>query len=186
MSDAFHYLIQPGWNDSPASHWQSHWQHVLGASRVANHNWHRPQLDDWLQALDNAIAASPRPVIVIAHSLGCIALARYAASTRRSIAGALLVAPADVERTQAPAAIAGFAPITRQRLPFPSRVVASDDDPFCRLSRARAMANDWGSTWQVLNRAGHINVDSGHRQWEDGLSQLALLIESVQTPILAA
>jgi len=51
---AFDYIIQPGWNNSPPEHWQSHWQQLLGAQRVGNHEWFAPQLHDWLQALEAA------------------------------------------------------------------------------------------------------------------------------------
>ena len=34
-SHAIHYLILPGWQGSPAEHWQSHWQSNLpDASRA--------------------------------------------------------------------------------------------------------------------------------------------------------
>ena len=75
----FDYIIQPGWNNSGPEHWQSHWQQTWAATRVANHDWQTPQLDDWLAALDAAVAAATQPVIVIAHSLGCATVAHYAA-----------------------------------------------------------------------------------------------------------
>jgi hypothetical protein len=54
------------------------------------------------------------------------------------------------------------------RLPFPSIVVASTDDPFVSLDRATAFSTAWGSRLVVLERAGHINADSGHGPWPEG------------------
>ncbi|MFC3627042.1 RBBP9/YdeN family alpha/beta hydrolase [Vogesella amnigena] len=173
---AFDYIIQPGWNNSLPEHWQSHWQQLLGARRVGNHEWHAPQLADWLQGLDAALGAASKPVIVIAHSLGCATVAHYAARHGRQLAGALLVAPADVERASAPAQLQPFAPLPDAALPFPSLVVASDNDPFSLPLRSVRMATRWHSRLYWLRDAGHINVASGHRQWEQGLVYLRELI----------
>lgn len=173
---AFDYIIQPGWNNSLPEHWQSHWQQLLGARRVGNHEWHAPQLADWLQGLDAAVGAASKPVIVIAHSLGCATVAHYAARHGRQLAGALLVAPADVERASAPVQLQPFAPLPDAALPFPSLVVASDNDPFSLPLRSVRMATRWHSRLYWLRDAGHINVASGHRQWEQGLVYLRELI----------
>lgn len=185
---AFDFIIQPGWNNSPPEHWQSHWQQLLGAQRVGNHEWFAPQLHDWLQALDVAVAAASKPVIVIAHSLGCATVAHYAARHGKRLAGALLVAPADVERASAPAQLQPFAPLPEGALPFPSLVVASDNDPFSLPLRSVRMATRWHSRLYWLPRAGHINVASGHRQWEQGLDYLHELIATIHaaTPQMAS
>ena len=133
----FDLIIQPGWRNSGPRHWQSHWQRRLGATRVETGDWDAPQLEDWLQGLDRALALARKPVIVIAHSLGCVAVAHYAQRQPQRIAGALLVAPADVERPFVPRELMGFAPTPRQPLPFPARMVASSNDPFCKTPRAR-------------------------------------------------
>jgi predicted alpha/beta hydrolase family esterase len=132
LFDQFDFVIQPGWRNSGPTHWQSHWQYELGARRVHTRNWDQPGLSDWQHGLQAALAGCARPAIVIAHSLGCINLAHLAQRQPTAIAGALLVAPADVERPNVPAEIAGFGPIPRTRLPFPSRLVASTNDPYCQ------------------------------------------------------
>src|SRR5690554_6208840 len=96
------YLIVPGWNGSPADHWQSHWQRVLpDCSRVQQENWSMPQRAAWVAQLEQQIATEQRPVVLIAHSLGCITVSHWAAQASPSllarVRGALLVAPADVE-----------------------------------------------------------------------------------------
>lgn len=88
------------------------------------------------------------------------------------VSGALLVAPADVERLDCPAALQGFAPIPQRRLPFPSAVVGSSNDPAATAQRALLCAEHWGSEAVILPNVGHINVQSGHHRWESGFEFL--------------
>ena len=174
---AVHYLILPGWQGSPAEHWQSHWQRSLpDASRVEQDDWLQPQREAWVACLDRHVAAAPAQLILIAHSLGCVTLAHWAAQAAPAqlakVQGALLVAPADVERPGCPEALQNFAPIPRQPLPFPSLLVGSDNDPAAAPLRALELARHWGSSALLLPGAGHINVKSGHCQWEQGFAHL--------------
>mgnify|MGYP003610357055 CR=1 FL=1 len=164
-------LIVPGWRGSGPDHWQSHWATAVpGALRVEQDDWQSPRRRAWVQRLADTIAAAPGEVIVVAHSLGCIATAHLPPPVLARIGAALLVAPADAERRPR---LADFAPVPRRRLPFASLVVASDDDPYCPPQRSRELAESWGSAYVLLPGAGHINVDSGHRRWTEGLALLA-------------
>lgn len=173
------FLIVPGWSSSGPEHWQTHWERELGARRVEMPDWIEPRRVPWVDALDAAIRASDEPPTLIAHSLGCIAVASWAAQRVGSVArwpvvrGALLVAPADVDCEGCPGALADFAPLPRLPLPFPARVVASDDDPYIALPVARALAADWGASLHVLHAAGHVNVASGFGPWREGRALLA-------------
>lgn len=176
-STALHYLIVPGWQGSPDEHWQSHWQRVLpSASRVQQHDWLHPQRQAWVAELERAIDAAPAPVILIAHSLGCITTVAWAAQADSrllgKVRGALLVAPADVERLACPEPLRNFAPISQQVLPFPSLLVGSSNDSAATAQRAVQLAGSWGSEWVILPKAGHINVKSGHCTWEQGFAWL--------------
>ena len=180
-----HYLILPGWQGSPAEHWQSHWQRSLPhASRVEQADWLQPDAERWVAALEQRVATASAPLVLVAHSLGCITLARWAAQASPSalaqMRGALLVAPADVERANCPEALRGFAPIPRGALPFPSLLVGSDNDPAASAARARQMAHDWGAQAVILPGAGHINVASGHRRWEQGFAYLYRLQQQIE------
>lgn len=53
-------------------------------------------------------------------------------------------------------------------LPFPSLLVASEDDPYASVAFTRALAESWGSRWQSIGAAGHINGDSGLGEWYEG------------------
>ncbi|HEY9103705.1 alpha/beta hydrolase [Chitinimonas sp.] len=173
-------VIHPGWQDSGPNHWQSLWQTELPqASRVAQADWRYPEREGWVAALDAHLGTDPSGAVVVCHSLGCLTLAHWAARCPQRAAqlgGALLVAPADVERAGAPPEITGFAPIPRQALPFPSIVVASDDDPYSTLARSEALANAWRARLVVLQGAGHINAAAGFGPWPQGRDLLASLL----------
>lgn len=188
-TESIRYLIVPGWQGSSSEHWQHHWHVTLPHSDwLEQADWMTPHRDDWLAALHHAIERSSQPTVIIAHSLGCITVAHWAAKAPahllQRVRGALLVAPADVERPNRPAALANFAPVPRNVLPFPSQVVASDNDPAVTVARALDMARDWGAEAGVLTGAGHINVKSGHCRWEQGFAYLYRLQNRAQRSAL--
>lgn len=171
------YLIVPGWQGSSAEHWQTHWQKILPeCARVEQNNWLLPQRHAWIAQLERQIAADRRPVVLIAHSLGCVTVAHWAAQASPGllarVRGALLVAPADVERRDCPAALRNFAPMPCASLPFHSVLVGSSNDHAADARRALQFAQQWGSESVILPNAGHINVQSGHHRWEQGFAWL--------------
>jgi predicted alpha/beta hydrolase family esterase len=94
-------------------------------------------------------------------------------------AGALLVAPADVDSPAHTAdEVRNFSPIPLVPLPFPSIVVTSTDDPFVTPARAAAFARAWGSRLVTFERAGHLNADAGFGPWPEGRRLLAELTRS--------
>lgn len=166
-------LIVPGWRDSGPGHWQSLWAERLpGALRVVQEDWIHPARAAWVATLARTILQAPAPVVVIAHSLGCIATVHLPREAACRVRAALLVAPADPERR---ALLADFAPVPYQRLPYPSIVVASSNDPYCPARLAGAYARAWGSEFLRLTDAGHINVESGYGEWPLGLALLQSL-----------
>ena len=175
MSSQPTLVIVPGWRNSGPGHWQSLWAQRLSAVRVdmAEDDWQRPKRNVWVQAIARTILAQPGPVVVAAHSLGCIATTHLPSDVARRIRGALLVAPADPERR---GVLADFAPVPYQPLPYRSVVVASTTDPFCPVRTAGAYARSWGSEVVRLQNAGHINVESGHGEWPLGLALLQSLL----------
>jgi predicted alpha/beta hydrolase family esterase len=172
----FQPIIVPGWKNSGPEHWQSLWECGLPhAVRVRQSDWDDPDPEAWIGALASTVEAARWPVLLVAHSLGCIASAALPPALHGRIAGALLVAPADVERPGAPPCLAAFTPIATRALPFQSVVVASDDDPYCSVARARHFAQEWGSRIVVLPDAGHINAEAGYGPWPEGLKLLRAL-----------
>ena len=176
MSSQPTLVIVPGWRNSGPSHWQSLWaQQLPGAVRVemTEDDWQHPKRNVWVQAIARIILAQPGPVVVAAHSLGCIATTHLPSDVARHIRGALLVAPADPERR---GVLADFAPVPYQPLPYRSVLVASTTDPFCPVRTAGAYARSWGSEVVRLQNAGHINIESGHGEWPLGLALLQSLM----------
>lgn len=174
-------LILPGWQGSGPAHWQMRWAVQQGYAVVEQDDWQRPRRGDWLARLDEVVIDTPgegADIVLAAHSLGCIQVAAWAAVSRHTarIRGALLVAPGDVERPDLREQIPGWAPIVRERLPFPARVVFSQTDPYMDAARAQQLASDWGAAWSDLGPAGHINADSGLGDWPQGHAWLTELI----------
>jgi uncharacterized protein len=163
-------LMVPGFTGSGPGHWQSLWQRELpDCARVEQRDWDAPEPGEWVAALGAAIAASAGPPLLVGHSLGCVTIALWASRGGRArVAGALMVAPCDVEAPGAVPELARFAPMPRGRLSFPVRVVASEDDPFVTLERAAGFAAAWGGTMALAGRAGHIVTASGHGPWPEG------------------
>lgn len=163
-------LLLPGLGGSGPGHWQALWQESApDACLVTQDEWNAPELEPWLKNLAAGVDRSPGAVLV-AHSLAC-ALVAHLAERRRDllIGGALLVAPADVDdRTRTPGSVASFAPMPLERLPFPTIVVGSSNDPTVSIGRAMLFAYAWGSRFVHLRDSGHINTASGFGPWPDG------------------
>jgi len=171
-------LVLPGYLDSGAGHWQTRWEAAHPHfSRVRMTDWTHPVRDVWCHTLDAAVSASDAPVVLAAHSLGCLTAAfwatQYATPAQLAkVAGALLVAVPDPAGGSFPAAASGFAPVPSQRLPFATIVVASTDDPYGSVPFSQACAAVWGSRWISIGARGHINADSGLDEWPEGLGWL--------------
>ena len=172
-------LILPGWQGSGPAHWQSRWERRHGCQRVEQHDWLRPRRGDWSARLEEVVLAQPpaAPLLLAAHSLGCLLVAWWAAHSRHTarVAGALLVAPPEIERADLRQQIPGWAPPVRQRLPFRGIVVASSDDPYGRLEYANRLAADWGAAFYSVGPRGHLNADSGLGDWPEGHALLQSL-----------
>ncbi|MDO8718981.1 MAG: alpha/beta hydrolase [Polaromonas sp.] len=167
------FLIVPGWRDSGPGHWQSLWaDRLAGAVRVQQDDWITPSRQAWVATLAHTLLQQDEPVVVVAHSLGCIATAHLPPEAAARIQGALLVAPADPERL---AILSDFAPVPFQKLPYRSVLVASSNDPYCPVRLAGAYARAWGSEFVRLPDAGHINIASGHGEWPLGVALLQSL-----------
>lgn len=171
-------LLLPGWLNSGADHWQSRWEALHGDRRVEQADWDWPRRGDWMARLDDVLLEETHPAVLVAHSLGCQLVAAWSAHSRLAggVRAALLVAPPDTERDDMPPNLFNWRPIVRSRLPFPSVVVTSSDDPYASPTRAAQMAADWGSDMMGIGARGHINGDSGLGDWPEGRALLDTLI----------
>lgn len=170
--------LLPGWQNSDADHWQSRWEQRYGYRRLEQNDWDRPLRGDWSARLQETVLDAPRPVVLVAHSLGCILVAWWAAHSplaARKVRGALLVAPGDTEQPQLREQLPGWSPVMMQRLPFASIVVGSDNDIYCSAQRVQAMADAWGARFVDAGPSGHLNTASGLGDWDSGHALLASL-----------
>lgn len=185
-------LVLPGLFGSGPDHWQTRLEAAFpSARRVEQRDWERPDRAEWVGALDRAVRECATPPVLAAHSLGCVTTAVWAENQALGLVrGALLVAPSDVERPDAPPAVRGFAPIPMKPLPFPSILVSSSNDLYLTVARSRELAAAWGSRWIDVGAAGHVNSAAGFGPWPGGrvlLEELLLLgvapVEKSERPL---
>ncbi|MEM7464640.1 MAG: alpha/beta hydrolase [Pseudomonadota bacterium] len=164
-------LILPGYKNSGPEHWQSRWESRLSAARrVQLGEWNKPVFEDWRDNLVAAVKEAKKPVILVGHSIGAQVAVQAADLFEDKVAGALLVAPPEVENPNIrPRHLMTFGPARRDPLPFPSVTIASRNDPFCSIEKSEEMAADWGSLFMDAGESGHINHESGHGPWPEGL-----------------
>jgi predicted alpha/beta hydrolase family esterase len=169
-------LIVPGLRDHVAEHWQT-----LLAAELGNAHSVAPLRENGLscaarvEAIEEALARIDGPLILVAHSAGCLMTVHWARAHRATAArvrGALLVTPPDLsaswpDKYPSPQSLAehGWTPLPREPLPFPCIVAASSNDPLATLEAVRAMAKDWNGLLLELGEVGHMNPASGYGPW---------------------
>lgn len=176
-------LIIPGYQNSGPDHWQSRWEQKLStARRVEQVEWHKPVLEEWTDKVAEAVNASDRPAVIVAHSLGIPTVLHAIPKFRQHVAGAFLVAPPDVANPAIrPKHLMTFGPYPRERLKFPTVVVGSRNDHYCDYALAEALAADWGALFIDGGESGHINSDSGHGPWPEGSMVFAKFLSHLKT-----
>ena len=166
-------LIVPGLRDHVPDHWQTLLEPKLAkAMTVPRMERDKLSCAAWVAMLDQSLAKIEGPVVLVAHSGGCMIVAHWAQRHRRPIKSALLATPADLESplpegypTQEALRQGGWLPIPRTPLPFPSIVAASTNDPLGRLDRVQALAEAWGSRLVNVGSVGHLNPAAGYGPW---------------------
>jgi predicted alpha/beta hydrolase family esterase len=173
MRDATIVLV-PGLRGHVEDHWQTRLAASLpGASMVTPLGRTFPGLQSRVTLLDQAVRHASGPVILVAHSAGVLVTAHWAARySPTRVVGALLATPATLA-AELPAEYPsigelrahGWLPIPRERLPFPSIVAASSNDPLANSVRLAGLAAAWGSRVHDLGAVGHLNPASGFGEW---------------------
>jgi len=187
-------LIVPGLRDAVAQHWQTLLEARLraaGRAVVAVPPMGREDLHcaTRVAAIERTALAMAGPLVVVAHSAGCIMLAHWARQTRRAVAGALLAVPPDFDTpmpqgypTLDALQAGGWLPVPRERLGFRSIVAASRNDPLGRYTRVADLARAWGSRLDDIGEAGHLNPDSGFGPWPMAEQYIGELSAAVAGP----
>lgn len=183
-------IVLPGIGGSGDAHWQTIWQRDDPRSiRFQPSSWDHPDVGDWIQALDVAVAQAGEPAILVAHSLACLLVAHWAARSALApqVAGAFLVAVPDPDGPEFPREEAGtFANAPSDPLPFPALVVVSSNDPFASADHGKDRAVDWKAGFIDVGALGHINSASGVGSWPEGLRLLTAFRSGACRPSASA
>ncbi|MDT2021108.1 alpha/beta fold hydrolase [Methylocella sp. CPCC 101449] len=175
-------LIAPGHGGGSPDHWYARWVDKLStARRIEQADWNEPNYDDWIAQIADHARKTERPIVLVGHSLGALSIVHAAPLLADMGArAAFLVAPPS-QRVLAtiPEIDPRFSDIPSTPLPFPSVLVASRDDPYATYEESEAMARDWGSTIADAGNAGHINNESGHGPWPEGLMRFAGFLKTL-------
>jgi predicted alpha/beta hydrolase family esterase len=177
-------LLIPGLGDSGPDHWQSRWEQKLSTARkIEQADWENPRHEDWVSTIKREIAQAERPVVLIGHSLGAYAAASAIDETNRDkIAAAFLVAPPDPASPEVRSFL--IDPDFKEKAPqaalqVPGVIVASRNDALADYSFTERLALLWGLDLADAGDAGHINAESGHGPWPEGLMRLAGLLSKI-------
>jgi Predicted esterase of the alpha/beta hydrolase fold len=173
-------LLVPGLDGSGPGHWQTRWAEEINDARIVDLGlWAQPHRNTWINRLNLAIHRAGRPVILVAHSLGCLLTAWWAKFEQPGwstpVIGALLVAPPEVDFFPRDERLNAFAPTPSDPLPFPSILAASRNDPWIGFGTAKLLARQWGSQFHDAGETGHINADSDLGSWQEGKRLLSRL-----------
>lgn len=172
-------ITVPGFTGSDPGHWQSRWELLLGpaAARFQPASWDAPELDDWRAAVRRAVTAAGEAVVLVTHSLGCLAAAEAAAEPVPQLAGVVLVAPPDPVGPNFPAtAASSFCLLQPRPVAVPGLVITSRDDPYCSPARAAWMADGWALPTLEAGAHGHLNTASGLGDWPWGRAVLTAFL----------
>ncbi len=163
-------LLVPGLHNSGPDHWQSRWhQQFPQWQRMLGLPWDKPDLTVWSAKLASKLRSRRSRVHLVAHSFGALTAIAAARLQPDKVSSILIVAPADPARFGIPdEVLAGSIKVSAQ-------LIASRNDPWMSFERAEY----WSRQWQVplfdAGEVGHINAQSGHGEWSQGLNLLNTL-----------
>jgi uncharacterized protein len=173
-------LIVPGYEGAGPIHWQTRMAGKLSTARIVEQgDWTYPSLSDAIGEVAAAVQQATRPIVFVAHSAGATLVAHAIPTltqlglTDRLRGGFLVAPPSELALAELPNIDPAFALVPRDPLPFPSALVASSNDPYVTLEQAADMALAWGSKLIEAGEQGHINTESGHGPWPEGMMSFA-------------
>ncbi|MEM1288975.1 MAG: alpha/beta hydrolase [Pseudomonadota bacterium] len=173
-------LICPGWQGGDAGIWYEGWLEKFPHSRkVEQKDFLNANASEWTAEIEKQIILATRPVALIGHSLGALAIATMSEKIGvLPVVAAFLVTPPELAGPSTIGSyLEGFEPPPTAPLPVPSFLVASRTDPYSSYAFQEECANAWGSEIIDAGDAGHINVDSGHGPWPEGLLRFGVLLK---------
>lgn len=171
LNERYTYINVPGLGGSGEHHWQTFWEKAYPEiGRVEQEDWDHPVCTIWVDQLCKTITDSgSKPVVLIGHSLGCATIVHAAAQHKlNGVAAAFLVAMPDVERADFPKECIGFSPMPQLKLPFPSVMIASENDPYISSAELKKWTGVLGGDFISVGEREHIGTAAKLEYWEEG------------------
>ncbi|HEY2642120.1 MAG TPA: alpha/beta hydrolase [Galbitalea sp.] len=164
------FIYIAGIGNSGADHWQRRWhERTPGATWVEHESWDRPSRQEWVRDIAQAIDRSSDGVIIVAHSLGCLAALEWARQLGSpKLAGAFLVSVPDPAGPEFPAEARGFSDLRLAVVQIPTIVVSSSNDPYGSSAFHASVGTAIGAELVDVGERGHINTASGLGDWDEG------------------
>ncbi|MDR3425652.1 MAG: alpha/beta fold hydrolase [Alphaproteobacteria bacterium] len=142
-------------------------------------------LSSWLDVAEKVVKGlDPADTVLIGHSLGAIFLLRLAEKAQKPFQAAFLVCPfmrkIGVEPYDTLNATFIQPPLDWPRIRKNApriHAFAGQDDPYVPLPYASEVAEQSGATLTVIDKGGHLNAESGYREFP-------LLLEKIRQTIL--
>ncbi len=142
-------------------------------------------LSNWLRVFDEQVGALSSNTVLVGHSLGVAFILRLLERTAEPIMGAFLVAgflgPLDLPDFDRINAEFVLPPVNWPRVRRGAKsffVYGSDDDPYVPLNRVEDIATALGVRMALMERAGHLNGDSGFSSFPALLVDLGALLQN--------
>ena len=164
-------LILHGWGGSDMPHWQAQL-----ASKIAKNygticfplldNCHFPSKNRWVSQVKQ-ILKDFKPNIVVCHSLAnTLWFWLCEEDGMPTVEKLFMVSPPSLSTEEK--TIKTFFPCAMPRNIYAKEVhmIVSDNDPWVEMTEAKALASHYDATLTTVEKAGHINTDSGYGKWE--------------------
>ena len=184
ISNLYNYLTVPGYGGSAEESWQTHWEQLYPEiTRVEQDDWDYPEKSAWVKRLTECVEEkSDKPVILIAHSLGCGTIIHAInEGVLKNVAGLFLVGLPEIDREDFPKECIGFSPVPQIKLPIPAIMLASEDDEYCDYD----VSEKWSRILDVklvnVGTLGHMGDSAKLRDWEQGQEIFKEFINSLPT-----
>ena len=158
----FDLILAPRLGGLEADDWQRRWAARLSTARfAAPADPSAPERGAWIEALATAARAATRPILLVGHGLGAVAVAESASALEGlDVRGAILVAPPDALTLGRLGG--GWRETAPRPLPFPSLIIASRNDPQGEFSAILGLAVALGAQFVDAGEVGGLDASSGH------------------------
>ncbi|EQB39494.1 hypothetical protein M947_05730 [Sulfurimonas hongkongensis] len=173
-------LLLHGWGGSDTPHWQSYIAAEIArdygcVSFLKLPDFESPDKDIWIKETLRELREF-RANVVVCHSLANTLWFHMCNSgLLEDVENLFLVAPPSLNSKIDE--LKNFFPVEVPKDLHAKKalLVCSDDDPYMSMKEARELQSKLGIEIKVLEKAGHINADSGFGEWEWMLKKIKSL-----------